>query len=161
MHIWWISAEPYPPFFQCFLKGETQIPSDEAFHNAVLCYAEIFLRSERVSGIVAGGGLSQHDCREIFRHQIEKVDRPHAQSNRWQVFERHRNGLNICPTKFVPWSAIYWKTYIYIYLTYWFSLKFLRFCWLVKDLFQVSLVYFISICNTENIYSDWLQIWSR
>jgi len=55
-----------------FLKGETQIPSDEAFHNAVLCYAEIFLRSERVSGIVAGGGLSQHDCREIFRHQIEK-----------------------------------------------------------------------------------------
>jgi len=55
-----------------FLKGETQIPSDEAFQNAVHCYAEIFLKSERVSGIVAGGGLSQHDCREIFRHQIEK-----------------------------------------------------------------------------------------
>ena len=34
-------------------------------------YAEY--RSERVAGIVAGGGLSQHDCREIFRHQIEKV----------------------------------------------------------------------------------------
>ena len=59
--------------FQSFLKGETQIPSDEAFQNAVHCYAEIFLKSERVSGIVAGGGLSQHDCREIFRHQIEKV----------------------------------------------------------------------------------------
>ena len=27
----------------------------------------------QVSGVVVGGGLSYHDCREIFRHQIEKV----------------------------------------------------------------------------------------
>jgi len=55
-----------------FLKGETQIPSDEAFQIAVTNFTEVFLRSERVSGVVVGGGLSYHDCREIFRHQIEK-----------------------------------------------------------------------------------------
>jgi len=55
-----------------FLKGETQIPCDEAFQNAVHCYNDIFLKSERVTGLVVGGGLSQHDCREVFRHQIEK-----------------------------------------------------------------------------------------
>ena len=59
---------------QSFLKGETQIPSDEAFQIAVTNFAEIFLKSERVTGVVVGGGLSYHDCREIFRHQIEKVD---------------------------------------------------------------------------------------
>ena len=60
---------------QSFLKGETQIPSDEAFQIAVTNFAEIFLKSERVTGVVVGGGLSYHDCREIFRHQIEKVDK--------------------------------------------------------------------------------------
>ncbi|XP_023334053.1 calcium-dependent secretion activator [Eurytemora carolleeae] len=55
-----------------FLRGETQIPCDEAFQNAVHCYNDIFLKSERVTGLVCGGGLSQHDCREVFRHQIEK-----------------------------------------------------------------------------------------
>ena len=35
-------------------------------------FAEIFLKSERVTGVCVGGGLSFHDCREIFRHQIEK-----------------------------------------------------------------------------------------
>jgi len=34
-------------FFQSFLKGETQIPSDEAFQNAVHSYNEIFLKAER------------------------------------------------------------------------------------------------------------------
>ena len=60
--------------FQSFLKGETQIPSDEAFQIAVTNFAEVFLKSERVTGVVIGGGLSYHDCREIFRHQIEKVN---------------------------------------------------------------------------------------
>jgi hypothetical protein len=32
-------------FFQSFLKGETQIPSDEAFQNAVHSYNEIFLKA--------------------------------------------------------------------------------------------------------------------
>ena len=41
-------------------------------------FAEIFLKSERVTGVVVGGGLSYHDCREIFRHQIEKVDKIQA-----------------------------------------------------------------------------------
>ena len=36
-------------------------------------FSEIFLKSERVTGVVAGGGLSYNDCREIFRHQVEKV----------------------------------------------------------------------------------------
>ena len=60
-------------YFQSFLKGETQIPSDEAFQIAVTNFAEVFLKSERVTGLSVGGGLSYHDCREIFRHQIEKV----------------------------------------------------------------------------------------
>ncbi len=34
-------------FFQSFLKGETQIPSDEAFQNAVHSYNEIFLKAGR------------------------------------------------------------------------------------------------------------------
>ena len=59
--------------FQSFLKGETQIPSDEAFQIAVTNFQEIFLKSERVTGVCVGGGLSYHDTREIFKHQIEKV----------------------------------------------------------------------------------------
>ena len=59
--------------FQSFLKGETQIPSDEAFHVTVVNFNEVFLKSERVTGLAVGGGLSYNDCREIFRHQVEKV----------------------------------------------------------------------------------------
>ena len=61
-------------YSQSFLKGETQIPSDEAFQVAVVNFSEIFLKSERVTGVVAGGGLSYNDCREIFKHQVEKVE---------------------------------------------------------------------------------------
>ena len=46
---------------------------DQDQDNDYADYAYAEYRSERVAGIVAGGGLSQHDCREIFRHQIEKV----------------------------------------------------------------------------------------
>ena len=53
--------------FQSFLKGETQIPTDEAFQASVHHYNDCFLRSERIAQIVAGGALSQHDCREVFR----------------------------------------------------------------------------------------------
>ena len=63
--------------FQSFLKGETNIPSDEAFQISVSKFADIFLKSERVTGVAVGGGLSFHDCREIFKHQIEKVKRIH------------------------------------------------------------------------------------
>ncbi|XP_071749164.1 calcium-dependent secretion activator isoform X2 [Lepeophtheirus salmonis] len=57
---------------EAFLRGETQIPSDDAFHDTVQIYMDVFLRSDRVAQIVNGGALSQHDCREVFRHQIEK-----------------------------------------------------------------------------------------
>ena len=52
---------------EAFLRGDTQIPTDEAFQSSVQHYMSVFLRSERISQIVAGGGLSQHDCREVFR----------------------------------------------------------------------------------------------
>ena len=53
---------------QSFLRGETQIPTDEAFQSSVNHYMNVFLRSERIAQIVAGGALSQHDCREVFRY---------------------------------------------------------------------------------------------
>lgn len=57
---------------QSFLRGETQIPKDEAFKECIESYLHVFLKSERVAQIVGGGALSQHDCREVFRHQSEK-----------------------------------------------------------------------------------------
>jgi len=56
-----------------FLKGETSIPSDEAFQSSVK-KLEMFLKSERTTGLVAVGGLSQHDCKEYFRNKIKKLD---------------------------------------------------------------------------------------
>ena len=53
--------------FKAFLRGETQIPTDEAFQAAVIHYQDVFLKSERIAQIVAGGALSQNDCREVFR----------------------------------------------------------------------------------------------
>ena len=53
--------------FQSFLRGETQIPKDEAFKECIESYLHVFLKSERVAQIVGGGALSQHDCREVFR----------------------------------------------------------------------------------------------
>jgi hypothetical protein len=58
--------------FQSFLKGETQIMADEAFHNAIQNYYDIFLKSERVVRMVQSGACSQHDFREVFRNNIEK-----------------------------------------------------------------------------------------
>ncbi|XP_057323000.1 calcium-dependent secretion activator isoform X2 [Microplitis mediator] len=58
--------------FQAFLKGETQIIADEAFHNAIQNYFDVFLKSERVVKIVQSGACSQHDFREVFRNNIEK-----------------------------------------------------------------------------------------
>ncbi|XGW25750.1 hypothetical protein V3C99_006839 [Haemonchus contortus] len=58
--------------FQAFLKGETNIPTDEAFAKAMHSYCEIFLKSERVQKVVAAGGFSMHDFREVFRCNIEK-----------------------------------------------------------------------------------------
>ncbi|KAL7290105.1 hypothetical protein TKK_0015827 [Trichogramma kaykai] len=58
--------------FQSFLKGETQIIADEAFHNAIQNYFDVFLKSERVVRMVQSGACSQHDFREVFRNNIEK-----------------------------------------------------------------------------------------
>ncbi|KAG1683210.1 Calcium-dependent secretion activator 1 [Nymphon striatum] len=58
--------------FQAFLKGETQIAADEALHNAIQSYYDNFLKSDRVLKMVISGGCSQHDFREVFRHNIEK-----------------------------------------------------------------------------------------
>uniref|UniRef100_A0A1I7RHL5 Calcium-dependent secretion activator n=1 Tax=Bursaphelenchus xylophilus TaxID=6326 RepID=A0A1I7RHL5_BURXY len=58
--------------FQTFLKGETQIPADEAFTKAIDSYFEIFLKSERVAKVVQAGGFSAHDFREVFRCNVEK-----------------------------------------------------------------------------------------
>uniref|UniRef100_A0A914C5E7 Calcium-dependent secretion activator n=1 Tax=Acrobeloides nanus TaxID=290746 RepID=A0A914C5E7_9BILA len=58
--------------FQSFLRGDTQIPADEAFTKAIESYFEIFLKSERVAKVVQAGGFSAHDFREVFRCNIEK-----------------------------------------------------------------------------------------
>src|SRR4051794_4269343 len=58
--------------FQSFLKGETQIPADEAFTKAIESYFEVFLKSERVAKVVQAGGFSLHDFREVFRCNVEK-----------------------------------------------------------------------------------------
>lgn len=58
--------------FQAFLKGETQIASDDAFKNAIENYFELFLRSDRVQLMVTGGACSAYDFIEIFRVSTEK-----------------------------------------------------------------------------------------
>ncbi|RWS31419.1 calcium-dependent secretion activator-like protein [Leptotrombidium deliense] len=58
--------------FASFLKGETQIPSDEAFVNTVTAYYETFLKSDRVSIMVSSGACSTHDFKDIFRSNVEK-----------------------------------------------------------------------------------------
>ncbi|XP_050709482.1 calcium-dependent secretion activator-like isoform X2 [Eriocheir sinensis] len=58
--------------FQSFLKGELQIAADEAFINAVQSYYEIFLKNERLASMVVSGACSQHDLREVFKHNVEK-----------------------------------------------------------------------------------------
>ncbi|XP_071521411.1 calcium-dependent secretion activator [Panulirus ornatus] len=58
--------------FQSFLKGELQIAADEAFTNAVQSYFEVFLKNERLASMVLSGACSQHDLREVFKHNVEK-----------------------------------------------------------------------------------------
>ncbi|XP_077299591.1 calcium-dependent secretion activator 1 [Arctopsyche grandis] len=58
--------------FQAFLKGETQILADEAFQNAVQCYHDVFLKSDRINDMVKTGACSHHDFREVFKNNIEK-----------------------------------------------------------------------------------------
>ncbi|TGZ60982.1 hypothetical protein CRM22_008233 [Opisthorchis felineus] len=57
--------------FQAYLNGELDVVGDEAFTNAIQSYYEIFLRSDRVSSMVRGGGCSMHDFREVFRLNSE------------------------------------------------------------------------------------------
>ncbi|XP_014669485.1 PREDICTED: calcium-dependent secretion activator 1-like [Priapulus caudatus] len=58
--------------YQAFLNGETQIVADEAFTNAVQSYHEVFLKSDRITKMVASGGCSANDFREVFKNNIEK-----------------------------------------------------------------------------------------
>uniref|UniRef100_A0AC35U6B7 Calcium-dependent secretion activator n=1 Tax=Rhabditophanes sp. KR3021 TaxID=114890 RepID=A0AC35U6B7_9BILA len=58
--------------FQAFLRGDTQIPADEALTKALDSYYEVFLKSERVQKIVQAGGFSCYDFREVFRCNVEK-----------------------------------------------------------------------------------------
>ncbi|XP_053974389.1 calcium-dependent secretion activator isoform X2 [Hylaeus anthracinus] len=57
--------------FQSFLNGETQIMADEAFHNAIKNYYDVFLTSDRVIEMVQGGACSQLDFREVFKKNVE------------------------------------------------------------------------------------------
>lgn len=57
---------------QSFLKGETQIKGDEAFHNAIQNFHDVCLKSDRVVHMVQGGACSQLDLREIFKKNVEK-----------------------------------------------------------------------------------------
>uniref|UniRef100_H3CYI5 Calcium dependent secretion activator 2 n=1 Tax=Tetraodon nigroviridis TaxID=99883 RepID=H3CYI5_TETNG len=58
--------------FQAFLSGETSILADEVFGNALRCFYEGFLRSERVTRMVQSGGCSANDFREVFKKNIER-----------------------------------------------------------------------------------------
>ena len=58
--------------FAAFLNGDTVIPSDEAFNNAVRAYYEIFVCSDRVSKMVVNGGFTANDFRDVFKGMIEK-----------------------------------------------------------------------------------------
>ena len=69
---------------QSFLRGETQIPKDEAFKECIESYLHVFLKSERVAQIVGGGALSQHDCREVFRY--ENVDKFPVKNRKRKLF---------------------------------------------------------------------------
>ncbi|KAI5732066.1 hypothetical protein M8J77_020673 [Diaphorina citri] len=58
--------------FQAFLRGDTQIMTDEAFQNAVQSYTDVFLKSDRVLNFVQSGACSLYDFREVFRKNIQK-----------------------------------------------------------------------------------------
>ncbi|XP_015784018.1 calcium-dependent secretion activator 1 isoform X3 [Tetranychus urticae] len=58
--------------FTSFLKGDTSLPCDEAFVQAVQGYYERFLRSDRALLMVTSGASSLHDFRSIFKSSIEK-----------------------------------------------------------------------------------------
>ncbi|KAG0727031.1 Calcium-dependent secretion activator [Chionoecetes opilio] len=69
---WRLAAGAATSSATSFLKGELQIAADEAFINAVQSYYEIFLKNERLASMVTSGACSQHDLREVFKHNVEK-----------------------------------------------------------------------------------------
>ena len=71
--------------FHSFLKGETNIPADDAFTKAIQSYYETFLKSERVQKVVHAGGFSQHDFREVSIFCCLSFTRPFYWS---LIFER-------------------------------------------------------------------------
>lgn len=58
--------------FNSFLKGETQIPCDDAFIQIVQNYYTKFLSSDRCQIMVNSGASSLNDFRSIFRSAVEK-----------------------------------------------------------------------------------------
>ncbi|XP_074603167.1 calcium-dependent secretion activator 1 isoform X3 [Brevipalpus obovatus] len=58
--------------FNSFLKGETQIPCDDAFVQIVQNYYTKFLSSDRCQIMVNSGASSLNDFRSIFRSAVEK-----------------------------------------------------------------------------------------
>ncbi|KAI3383369.1 hypothetical protein SNEBB_009004 [Seison nebaliae] len=58
--------------FESFLSGETQIASDEAFHNAIQSFVDVFLLTDRCRSLIDNGAAAANDFREIFKANIEK-----------------------------------------------------------------------------------------
>jgi hypothetical protein len=58
--------------FESFLQAKLNIEADEAFTNAVRSYYEVFLKSDRIGKMVAAGGCSVTDFRDVFKNNIEK-----------------------------------------------------------------------------------------
>ena len=58
--------------FRGFLNGETKIASDEAFQNSVRACYDAFICTDRIAKMVASGGCSANDFREVFKSMIEK-----------------------------------------------------------------------------------------
>ena len=105
-------------FPQSFLKGELQIAADEAFINAVQSYYEIFLKNERLASMVTSGACSQHDLREVFKHNVEKRVRWASVNLREVMYTWHiiSHGGILWRTGFVPQPA-----YLLGWLPCWFG----------------------------------------
>ena len=84
------------------MRGETQIPKDEAFKDCIEVYLNVFLRSERIAQVTKGGALSQHDCREVFRWEFIPADNAEAEPNRLVVLLQ----LFIVTECFKSWNIV-------------------------------------------------------
>lgn len=59
--------------FQSFLRGDTpQMTVDEAFTNALKCFNDRILRTDRLENIVKAGAVTVYDLQRLFRGQAER-----------------------------------------------------------------------------------------